>query len=1072
MNLPQFAVRQKVTVTMVTLGLVGIGLIAFTRLPQELFPPITFPQVTVVTDYANAAPEEIETLITRSIEEAVGSVAGLKRIESTSREGRSTVIVSFNWGQDIDFAALAVREKIDLIKEKLPKESEDPVVLKFDPLSRPIMIISLTGKDIEPVQLKLLAEKLIKDNLEKVEDVASASLSGGLDREIIVDIDQARLDASHLSLLDVVKSIEEANVSYPAGSIKKGLYEYLIRTVGEFQSVKEIEVAVAGVDMIEKLKREDTSFVEKGSQGPRDTVDTLRDEVKKQFLEKRLVLMKDIAKITDGTAERTSISRLNGQENISISIQKQANANTIQVVDRLRSTLVMLNEDIAARGLEYEIIYDHSQFIRSSLDNLMGEARSGGVLAFLVLFAFLRAAGPSLLVTVSVPITVIGTFFCMSLAGITLNTMSISGLVLSIGMISDTSIVVLENIFRRRQGGEAADEAAIKGTAEVMWPVVSSNLTTIAVCFPVIAFVPGVAGQIFKDLCWAIIYSQIISTILPLTLVTMLSVYFKIKKEEYKPFPWTAFLEKGLLGKSITERIRYAFFLLAIIFGICSAAFFIFPSLEREVLPKVDQGKFLIKVDLPIGSRLEAADGLCKKIEGAIKGIPDIKDVSIIIGSEKSREGEVKVETLRASQALITVILQKKRKHRSADVGYLIREKIKDLPMEGAELEYVLQESEFQFAGEGSKPILVEVKGYDLKTMESLVDQVKKELADIEGTMDIRDDMGKRIPETKLDIDKRRAALYGISALDISLTAKAAIDGVVATQYREGGREFDIRVRLAEKDRQNVENLTNLLLYSQVLDTLLPLKEVASVQRSLGPSEIKRADQERMVTISAEVSKKAKSKEKVILKKVQEMLARLNLSPESGFQVELSGKAREVKENFSKVIFAFALALALNYMIMASQFESFLQPFIIMFTVPLALFGVAVALLVTGTSLSVISFLGMVLLAGTAVNNGIMLIEYINEMREAGMDVEQAAIEAAKIRTRPILMSNFTTVIALLPLVFGFGEGNELHRPMAIAMMGGTISAMFLTLIVIPCLYIVITRVSEKFFGGGEETTS
>ncbi|HXV27863.1 MAG TPA: efflux RND transporter permease subunit [bacterium] len=1066
MNLPEFAVRKKVTIVMVTLGLVLLGVIAFIRLPQELFPPITFPQVTIVTDYANAAPEEIETLITKPIEEAIGSVAGLKRIESVSREGRSTIYVSFNWGQDIDFAALAVREKIDLIKERLPKESEDPVVLKFDPLSRPIMILSVTGRDIKPVHLKYLAEKVIKENLEKLEGVASIAVSGGLDREIIVEIDQARLEANHLSLLEVVESLEKSNISYPAGSIKKGLYEYLIRTMGEFRSVNEISFAVAGVDTVKKMKGEETSFLEKGARGPRETVDTLREEVARQLLEKRLVLIKDIAEVIDGTAERTSISRHNGMENISLSIQKQASTNTIQVVNRLKKELAVLKDDIASRGLQCDIIYDHSIFIRKSLEDLMGEAKSGAVLVFAVLFIFLRSVGPSLILILSIPITILGTFFFMGITGITLNTMSIGGLVLSIGMIADASIVVLENIFRRREQGEEAYEAAVRGSQEVLWPIVTSNLTTIAVFFPLIVFVPGIAGQIFKDLSWTIIYSQVISTVIPLTIIPMLSVYIKVKSTGYKPFHWTGFLERRLLGNiPVKKKSSFAALVVAIAFGICLTSALIFPTLEREVLPNVDQGQFLVKVTLPIGTRLEVTDRVCRRIETLISERKEIKEVAVTIGSEKSERGQIKIEALRPSQALILVSLEKKRKYASAETVRALQNKIQTIDLEGAHVDFILQESEFAFAQGGVKPILILVKGYDLEQMGRLVDDLKRKIRAIPGTVNIQDDMGEPSPETKLQIEKKRAALYGISALDISLIAKAALEGVVATQYREGGKEYDIRVKLSEKDLKNIENLNNLLLYSHVLDALIPLKEVALIEKSLGPSEIKHSDQERTITVSGDILKTAKSKD--VLEAVQKVLSTLEISPD--FQVVLSGKAREVRENFVMVLFAFALALILVYMIMASQFESFLQPLIIMLTVPLALFGVALALWFSGTSLNVISLLGMVLLAGTAVNNAIVLIEYINQARERGLDVEEAALEAAKVRTRPILMSSLTTAVGLVPLALGFGEGAELRAPMAIAMMGGTLSSTFLTLIVIPCFYIMVTRFTEKYFGGSEE---
>lgn len=1063
MNLPEFSVKKKVTIVMVTIGLVLLGLISFFRLPQELFPPLVFPQITVVTEYANAAPEEIETLITKPIEETLSSLSGLKELQSVSREGRSIINIAFNWGQDIDFAALAVREKIDLVKERLPKEAEDPVVLKFDPLTRPVMILSVTGENLEPVQLKLLTEKILRDNLEKIEGVASARVAGGLDREILVEIDQGRLQANHLSLLQVVDSIEKANVSYPAGSIKKGLYEYLIRTMGEFRSVREIQFAVAGVDTVKKIRREDTNFLERGDEGPRQTLDALRQEIEKKMLEKRLVLVRDIGRVIDGFAEKTSVSRFNESENISIAIQKQAGANSIRVVDDIRKVLKILETDLSSKGIRYEIVYDHSTFIRHSLQNLLIDSLQGAFLAFLVLFLFLRAWLPSLLVTISIPITVMGIFFLMALNGITLNIMSLGGIALGVGMIVDTSIVVLENIFRRRQLGDDAETGAIHGANEVLWPVISSNLTTIAVFFPLIVFVPGIPGQLFKDLSWTVIYSQIIATVLPLTVVTMLSTYLHIPKKEYQPINVIHFFEHAMIEAAPDARRQNRFLLqlcvtaLAIFIG----ALMLFPMMEKEVLPKVDQGQFLIKADMPIGTRLEVTDGISQKIEAVTREIPEVKDIAVTIGSEKSKTGEIKVESLRMSQAIILVTLEDKRRRSSADIVAQLEEKIKGLDLGFKELSFVVQESEFAFAEGGSKPVLIEVRGFDMPMMQKLVQEVENGLKKIPGIYNVTDDMSEASPETKLDINKQRAALYGISALDISLTAKAGIEGVVATQYREAGKEFDIRARLSEKDRTNTENLNSLLIYSQVLDSLIPLKEVATVIRGFGPSEIRRSNQERTTVVSADIQKSFKSKD--VLKKVQKLLKGLDIPQD--FQVVLSGKAKEVKENFSKIIFAFILSVILVYMIMASQFESFLQPLIIMFTVPLAIIGVAIALWVTGTSINVISLLGIVLLVGVVVNNGIVLIEYMNQLRESGLDLVPAVLEAVKIRTRPILMSSLTTVVALIPLAIGLGEGAELRSPLAIAVMGGLTTSTFLTLLIIPSLYILVTRWTEAAFG-------
>ncbi len=1070
MNLAEFSVQKKVTVVMCTFGMILLGCIAFTRLPQELFPPISFPQITIITNYANAAPEEIETLITKPIEEAVGSVAGLKRIESFSREGRSQVMVSFSWGQDVDFAALAVREKIDLVKERLPKEADDPVVLKFDPLARPIMILSVAGQNVTPIQLKLFSEKIFKDNLEKVEGVASASISGSVEREIQVNVDMARLEANHLSLTNVIKSIEDANISYPAGSIKKGLYEYLIRTVGEFRSIKDLEYAVVGVDTVKKMKREENSFLEKGEGSIRDTLDNLRSEVKREMLQKRLVLVRDIAGVVDGLAERTSISRLNGHENIAISIQKQANANTIQTIDRIMKALAILQGDIDSRGLKYDIIYDHSIFIRKSLEDLGNDAMSGAVLAFIVLLVSLRALGASLVVMTSVPITVIATFFLLSITGITLNTMSLGGLALASGMIVDASIVVLENIFRLRQEGLNPYDAAVKGADEMTLPVITSNATTIAVFIPLIVFVPGIPGQLFKDLSWAIIHSQLLSTIVPLTVIPMLSLYLKVKKEaEYKPWYWTQFLEKPLLGENVTvrQRVRNAGIVLLIVFGLCSLSFLIFPMLEKEVLPKMDQGQFMLKVEMPLSTRLEVTDRVCSRFETLFKKIPEVKDVAVTIGSEKTGKGQVKVDTLRASEGLVLVTLNKERKRSSADIVRELQEKSKDLDQEGGVVDFVLQESEFAFAEGGSKPVSIEVRGYDFQQMQELVSNIKKKLNAIPGVINVQDDMSKPSPETRLEINKRRAALYGISALDISLTGKAAIEGVVATQYREAGHEFDIRVRLSDKDRNNLEGLGNLLVHSEVLDALIPLKEIAAIDKTMGPSEIKRVDQERTVVVSAEIDKNLKSSD--ILPKTQGVLQGLNISQESGLQVRLSGKEKEMKESFAKVLFAAVLAAMLVYMIMAAQFESFAQPAIIMITVPLAMFGVLIALLISRNTINVISALGMIILVGTVVNNGIVLMEYTNMLRAEGRDVEEAALESSRIRTRPIIMSALAAVIGLIPLALGLGEGAALRAPMAVAMMGGSMSSTVLTLVVLPCFYIVVTRTMEKFFGVPED---
>lgn len=1066
MSLPRLAIQQRVTTVMVAAGIVFLGIIAVLSIQKELFPPLTFPQITVVTDYVNAAPEEIETLITRPLEEAISSTSGLRELKSVSQEGKSTIFASFGWNENIDFAALSVREKIDLVKERLPKESGDPVVLKFDPLARPIMIISVTGK-MSPIDLKALAERILKENLEKVEGVASATLSGGLDREIQVDLDQGRLQSAQVSILDVIDAIDQANISYPAGSIKKGLYEYLIRTVGEFRSVVEIGYTVIATDVKKELERQRDTFLEQGEKGARQTLDTLREEQERGTGQRRLVMVRDVGEVKDTFKEQTSISRYNGQENVSVAIQKQGSANTVKVVEHVRRELLFLQDDLASRGMNAEIVYDHSIFIKQAIMSVRNAAIVGGVIAIFVLFPFFKNWMSPLIVATAIPISVIGTFFIFKLQGITLNTMSLGGLALGVGMIVDNSIVVIENIFRHREEGMPPAEASVKGANEVFWPVVSSTLTTTAVFLPMILFVPGVAGQLFQDLSWAVIDSLVLSLLVSITVVPMLATFVELPEENSRSkFSSRLSETKGKVQsyfKALTPGGQNQIFLAILGMGLVSflLSLLIFRFLDTEVLPKVDQGQFLIRTTLPVGSTLQATDEVVRVLTQEAREIKEVENITVTVGSSSaSKAGEVSVETLRPYQALVLADLKDQRKRSSADVVTDLRQRIQKYNLQKAQIEFVLQESEFDFAQVGGKPIVIEVKGYELEKLNLLTREIEKTLRGIPGITEVLDDVGEPSPETKVEIDRKKAALYAISARDISLTAKAAIEGAVATTYKEAGREIDVRVKLQEKDRRALTQLDDLLVYSNSLEVPVPLKQVGSIEQGYGPSEIHRRDQIRTVTVTAAIEKGFQ--EKKVLARLSRDLGNLDLPKD--YTIDLTGKAKEVRESFRRIAFAAILAVILNYMIMAAQFESFLHPLTIMFTVPLALIGVAVALLVTQTAISIISLLGILILAGTVVNNAIILIDFINEARRKETELVEACIESVFIRFRPIVMSTLTTVVGLTPLALGIGKGAELQSPLAIAMIGGLLSATFFTLCVIPALYILLTRLLGRFF--------
>jgi len=1061
MNLPDFSVRRPVTIVMLFLGIILLGFISWNKLPQELFPPINFPQISVVTYYANAAPEEIETLITRPIEESVGSVSGLKHVYSRSREGISIVTIAFDWNIKIDFAALAVREKIDLIKERLPVESDDPLVVKFNPLERPIIILSVTGGE-SLVDLKDVARKSLKDNLEKVEGVASASVSGGLDREIIVEVDQGKLSSSGASLLSIVDAINETNVNYPAGTIKKGLYEYLIRTEGEFKSIDEINYVVITVDeknMNEATQRSRQSYVEKQEAGPRESADTRRSQEVGQKIDRRLVLLKDVATVREGLKEQTSISRYNGRENVSISIQKQAGYNTIHVVERVLERLATIRAKELPKNVQVEIIYDHSAFIKSSIQGVLESAIQGGILAFIVLYLFLRNLRAAFIVALCIPISIMGTFFLMFCMGLTINMMTLGGLALGVGMMVDNAIVVIENIFRYRQLGIGPKAAAIVGSNEVLSAIFSSTLTSVAVFFPLILFIPGLSGQLFKELSWTVIFSLVISLFVAVTLIPLLAVGLKMKQSA---------LDEGEKKKDVKTRfsqikfrkrrklVGLSLFAVLVLF---LGSIFLTRTMEIELLPKIDQGQFIIRIDYPTGTILDITHHMVNKIENAALEIPEVENTAVSIGA--SKESGAGGGTLTGPhQGQILVGLKQKRKKSSQEVVDILKEKIEKIVDTKVSVEFILQESEFQFLATGGASIVVQVKGYDSIKMDQLVNKVSARLRTIPGVFGVRNDQSEPYPETKVIINKEKSALFAISVTDIALTAKLALDGAIASQFKELGKETDIRVQLRPEDRKDFLSLGNLMIRSPVLGISVPLREISKIVKGWGPSEIKRIDQERTSMVLANIEKDFSKKG--ILKRVRVEMEEMNRE-EDEFIIRPAGESEEIAETNRKFLFAIILSIILTYMIMASQFESIFQPLVVMFTVPLSLIGVVLALLVTHTSISAIVLLGVIMLGGIVVNNGIVLVEYINLLKETGENIVAAAEKASIVRFRPIMMSAVTSICGLLPLALGLGDGAELRAPMAIAVMGGLLTSTFLTLFVIPMLYLIFQSIINVF---------
>lgn len=1058
MNLSEFAVKKPVSTMMAYLGLVLIGMICYTMIPQELYPPISFPQLTVVTNYPNAAPEEIENLVTKVIEEAVATVKGAKSLRSISREGSSVVMVEFTWDTKLDFASLGMREKIDLVKERLPRDADEPIVLKFNPFQRPMIVLSVTG-NYPPEDLLKFCERILKDKLEKVKGVASASLSGGRVRQIYVDINQAQLKASKVDILSIVQSLKDSNLNYPGGSTKEKFYEYLIRTMGEFEHVDDIGKTVITLEDIKEQKKRE----QEESKGGWGQMQIESDKDKEKF-QKRIITLNDVAVIKDDFKEITSYSRYNGQENISVSIQKQTAENTIRTAAGVRKELKNI-APLIPKGVKIDIVYDQSIFIENSISDLFDNAWQGGLLAFLTLFFFLRNFTNSLIVIFMIPTSAIATFALMQFFGITINMMSLGGLAMGVGMIVDSGVVLIENIFVKRAGGMGQKEAAIAGCSEMAMPVFTSTLSNAAVFFPII-FVIGIAGQLFKELSLVVVFILIVSVPIALTIIPRLySIGDRpyVEKPEFKIMT----VARKLYAKLLIGFLNYPLTGLFIVLLMFLGSLALITQLEIVAMPKVDEGKFSIKIDLKTGTVLDVTNGVVSNIERIILAEPEVKDVTVRVGSSKGAGASAAFETLGSHQGQIMVNMKPGRKVSTVDFVEKLREKIDKLGLQNKDvtITYIVNESDFGSAFAGGADIVVDIKGPDLKRLTEITEELKAKLAQVKGITTIKDTIPKSSPETKITVKKDKAASYGLSVKAVAETALFAIKGTVATKLKEGGREIDVYVRMREEDRKSIDTLKKSIYLRTPQGFDVPLNDVCDLKMGMGPSEIVRQDQQRTFNVMITVYGRGVAD---VEKDVEAIITNFPLSKtdKEKYLLKIGGDKEETQKSFMSLIFALVLSILLIYMIMASQFESLWQPFIIMFSIPLSLIGVAVALYITNTPLSGVAFFGLIILGGIVVNNGIVLIDYVNGLREEGETLKDALFIAGTKRFRPIIMTALSNLVGMIPLALGLGEGAELRSPMARAIIGGVFVSTPLTLLVIPAILIATDKLFKLFKKG------
>lgn len=1046
MQLGTLFVKRPVMTSMVYLGLILFGLLSWIKLPQELFPNISVPQLLILTKYPNAAPEEIENLITKPIEEAVGTVPNLKRIRSVSKEGLSAVKLEFGWGTDMGFAHLAAREKLDRMKDRLPQEAEEAIIKRVNPFTHPMLIISVTGK-LELATMTKLSKDIVKKKFEKADGVAAVTISGGQEREILVEVDRGRLEASNVSLPMVVDALKNANYDYPAGVTQGKVVEYLVRTHGRFTKIEDIGRTIVVVenpefDPVYKWKRREDK-----DHGAAPN-------------EQRLIALSDLAEIKESLQEKTSYSRYAGQENIAISIQKQAEANTVEVSKAVRAAMNELKGSLPA-DFKMEVIYDESTYIVAALSNMRNNILIGGLLAFAVLFAFLGSARYAIFTGLSIPIAMLFTLILMSLSGFSINMLTLAGIALSVGSMSDSSICVAENIARlHKEEKKSLMDSAIQGADEMVTPMISSMLTNVVVFLPLL-FVSGIAQQLFQGLFIVTIFTNIASLFVSLSFIPRMAAYDWVVPGFKNRPPW---LDKimiseerlqGLYGnyrKALNFVLDHPKTTAEIVVFVLALSVLMIAWTPKLFMPKMDQGQFMIQLNMPIGTRLDVTNLVAQKVEGVLSNIKGTK-VSVNVGSAQEDED---VDALQSHQAQVAVAVDLKKGFSTNEVIEKFKLIIKRENLEGGQLTYILQDSPLRAALAGGAPVEVEIKGPDLQILKMISDDIVKDFQKENFLFSVQSTFALPSRETQVEVDKDRAASYQLSVADIAKSALIAIRGVVATEFKEGGDDIDIRVRLRKVDRESTDSVRRLALRSP-RGQMVPLEDVARIMSGTGASEIRHLDQQRSCIITAEVSGVSTGK---ALAQVSKILKKHRSHRE--VTMDLGGESRRMAESFSSLKYTFVLALILIYMIMASQFESLVQPLIIMMTVPLSVIGVAVTLFVTNTPLSSVAGLGVVILAGIVVNNGIVLIDYVNSLIASGKDLRTAIIEGSIARLRPILMTMSTAILGAAPLAMGLGQGDELAQPLAIVTFGGLLISTMLTVFIIPLLFYKIGQYQAR----------
>jgi len=1017
MNLPSFSVKRPIFTTMVTLIVVILGAVSLSRLQIDMLPNIELPTLSIRTDYEGASPEVMERLVTQIIEEIVATVPGVEEITSTSSEGRSRVRVSFVWGTEIDTAAIDVQGKLEDEINELPDDIVRPRIRKFDIASFPVVLLGISS-NLDPVELTELIEVQIRYRFARIPGVAQVDVWGGFNREVRIELDPDRIKAAGLPLDRVLEAIRDANLDLPAGKIERGRYEVMLRAPAEFINLDQI----------------------------RDTVIVRRDGA--------AITLGQIAAVKDTYEKLTRIVRVNGGRGLRVAIRKQANANTVEVSKRILAEIEAVNQ--AFPQIKVVPVINQGNFIERSIANVARSVLYGGGLAIVVLLFFLGSVRSTLVISLSIPISIVATFALMFFGGFTLNLMTLGGLALGVGMMVDSSIVVLENIFRRRsENGEAPEQASVEGAREVGPAIIASTITTLVIFLPLI-FVRGVSGILFKELAYVIIFALICSLTVALSLVPMLASRLLTSSQQRPKDPalrtnrWAAAASTVFAGLEnayldlLRWVLRHRLLTVLATVVVLGASLLLLPLIGSEFLPPSDEGEVRINGKMEIGTRLELVDQQTRVMEQIVQpAVPETVASVVSVGASGWRagagsEGEIRMSLTPAAQ----------RQRSNVEIAQDLRRRL-DGSVPGMEIRVRAPQGQFileRILG-GDEGLTIEVRGYELATLDALAGSVAKLIVDVAGITDVRTSLEAGIPQQEIRVNRDKVADLGLSVRDVTQLLQTAVAGSKAGEYRAAGNSYRILVQLKDAEKRSINEILNLTL-TTASGEKVALRNVVTSEGSRGPILIDRKDQQRRATVRANVSGRDLGSVAADAQALLDQIPR-----PVGYDLMVAGDFEEQQKAFRELVISLVLALVLVYMVLACQYESLRDPLVVMFSVPLAAVGVLLTLFITTTTLNVQSYIGCIMLGGIVVNNAILLVDQAGRLVRDGMHVRDALTEAGRRRLRPILMTTLTTILGLLPLALGIGEGSDAQAPLARAVVGGLTGSTLITLVLIPVVY-------------------